>query len=101
AGYEMRTKRAYERTMNEFLEHVGLENVGAFHLNDSKRELGSRVDRHQHIGEGELGLAPFRYLLNDARFTRIPKVLETPKPIETESDRKNLATLRSLMKPRP
>lgn len=98
AGYDMRTKRTYTHTMDALLEHVGLENVGAFHLNDSKRELGSRVDRHQHIGEGELGLAPFRYLLNDPRFARIPKVLETPKTIETESDRKNLATLRKLVK---
>lgn len=98
AGYDIRTKKTYERTMDELSHHVGLENVGAFHLNDSKRELGSRVDRHQHIGEGELGLAPFRHLLNDARFARIPKVLETPKTIETESDRKNLAALRGLIK---
>jgi deoxyribonuclease-4 len=76
---------------------VGLDNVGAFHLNDSKKPLGSRVDRHQHIGEGELGLEPFRLLLNDARFARIPKVIETPKTVETESDVKNLRTLRSLI----
>lgn len=97
AGYELRTRDAYERTIDEMLRHVGLENVGAFHLNDSKKGLGSRVDRHQHIGEGELGLEPFRFLLNDARFARIPKVIETPKTIETESDRSNLARLRSLL----
>lgn len=97
AGYELRTRDAYERTIDEMLHHVGLENVGAFHLNDSKKGLGSRVDRHQHIGEGELGLDPFRFLLNDARFARIPKVIETPKTIETESDRSNLTRLRSLL----
>jgi deoxyribonuclease-4 len=97
AGYEMRTYDAYERTMDEMLTHVGLENVGAFHLNDSKKPLGARVDRHTHIGEGELGLEPFRFLLNDPRFARLPKVIETPKPHETESDIQNLRVLRSLI----
>jgi deoxyribonuclease-4 len=97
AGYELRTRDAYERTIDELLDHVGLDNVGAFHLNDSKKPLGSRVDRHEHIGEGELGLEPFRFLLNDPRFTRIPKVIETPKPIETISDQRNLRVLRSLV----
>lgn len=97
AGYELRTPDAYERTMDEMERHVGLDNVGAFHLNDSKKPVGSRVDRHQHIGEGELGLEPFRLLLNDPRFTRVPKVIETPKTIETESDRLNLARLRALV----
>lgn len=97
AGYEMRTRDAYERTIDEMIRHVGLENVGAFHLNDSKKPLGSRVDRHTHIGEGELGLEPFRFLLNDPRFARLPKVIETPKPIETVSDQRNLATLRALI----
>jgi deoxyribonuclease IV len=97
AGYDLRTRDHYERTIDDLVRHVGLDNVGAFHLNDSKKPLGSRVDRHQHIGEGELGLEPFRYLLNDPRFTRIPKVIETPKPVEHESDRRNLAVLRSLI----
>jgi len=97
AGYDIRTERHYERTVAEIEQHVGIENVGAFHLNDSKKGCGSRVDRHQHIGEGELGLEPFRLLLNDARFRFVPKLLETPKTIETESDRKNMATLRSLI----
>jgi deoxyribonuclease-4 len=97
AGYELRTQDAYNRTIDELERHVGLENVGAFHLNDSKKGLGSRVDRHQHIGEGELGLEPFRFLLNDPRFARIPKVIETPKTIETVSDRRNLRRLRSLI----
>jgi deoxyribonuclease-4 len=97
AGYDLRTYDHYQRTMDGLVEHVGLDDVGAFHLNDSKKGLGSRVDRHQHIGEGELGLEPFRFLLNDERFARIPKVLETPKTVETESDRRNLAVLRSLI----
>jgi deoxyribonuclease-4 len=97
AGYDLRTRDGYERTIDEMERFVGLDNVGAFHLNDSKKPLGSRVDRHQHIGEGELGLEPFRLLLNDARFARIPKVIETPKTVETESDVKNLRTLRSLI----
>lgn len=97
SGYDIRDYDGYERTVDEIERYVGVENVGAFHLNDSKKGLGSRVDRHEHIGEGELGLEPFRLLLNDDRFTRIPKVLETPKTIETESDRRNLATLRGLI----
>jgi len=97
AGYELRTWDAYNRTIDEMERHVGLENVGAFHLNDSKKGLGSRVDRHQHIGEGELGLEPFRFLLNDPRFARIPKVIETPKTVETVSDQRNLARLRALI----
>jgi deoxyribonuclease IV len=97
AGYDIRTRDGYERAIDEIERFVGLENVGAFHLNDSKKPLGSRVDRHQHIGEGEMGLEPFRLLLNDARFARIPKVIETPKPVEHESDRRNLRVLRSLI----
>jgi deoxyribonuclease-4 len=97
AGYDIRKRDGYERTIDEIDRFVGLDRVGAFHLNDSKKGLGSRVDRHQHIGEGEIGLEAFRLLLNDARFARIPKVLETPKPVEHESDRKNLSILRSLI----
>ena len=97
AGYDLRTRDHYERTIAEMERFCGLDNVGAFHLNDSKKPLGSRVDRHQHIGEGELGLEPFRLLLNDARFARIPKIIETPKPLETESDLRNLRVLRSLI----
>jgi deoxyribonuclease-4 len=97
SGYDFRTRAGYERMIDEIEHHVGVGNVGAFHLNDSKKPLGSRVDRHEHIGKGELGLDAFAFLLNDARFTRIPKVLETPKEIEHESDRKNLTLLRSLI----
>lgn len=97
AGYDIRTRDGWEKTIDELDQHVGVANVGAFHLNDSKKGLGSRVDRHQHIGEGELGLEPFRLLLNDPRFRRIPKMLETPKTVETESDRENIGRLRGLV----
>ena len=97
AGYDIRTRDGYERMVAEVEKHVGIENVGAFHLNDSKKPLGSRVDRHEHIGKGEIGLEAFRMILNDPRFAGIPKLLETPKTVETESDRINIAALRSLI----
>jgi deoxyribonuclease-4 len=97
AGYDIRTRDGWERLVDEVERFVGVENVGAFHLNDSKKPLGSRVDRHQHIGEGQIGRDAFAFVLNDPRFRRIPKVIETPKDVEHESDRKNLATLRSLL----
>src|SRR5258707_871083 len=97
AGYDIRTRDGYERLADEIERFVGLDHVGAFHLNDSKKPLGSRVDRHEHIGQGEIGLEAFRMLLNDTRFAGLPKLLETPKPVEHESDRQNLATLRALL----
>lgn len=97
SGYDIRTRQTYEQTIEQLEEHVGIENVGAFHLNDSKKPLGSRVDRHEHIGQGELGLEAFRFVLNDPRFTGIPKLLETPKTVEIESDRTNISLLRSLL----
>ena len=97
SGYDLRTRDAYDRSIEQLDRHVGMKNVGLFHLNDSKKELGSRVDRHEHIGDGHLGLDAFRFLLNDERFRGIPKLLETPKKIEHESDRRNLRTLRSLI----
>ncbi|PYQ46776.1 MAG: deoxyribonuclease IV [Acidobacteria bacterium] len=101
SGYDLRTRDAYERTIEELDRQVGIGNVGLFHLNDSKKDLGSRVDRHEHIGDGRVGLDAFRFLLNDERFRGIPKLLETPKKIEHESDRRNLATLRSLLNSPP
>ena len=97
SGYELRNRDDYERTIDALDAHVGIANVGAFHLNDSKKPLGSRVDRHEHIGDGQIGIEAFRFLLNDARFHGIPKLIETPKPVEHESDRKNLTLLRSLI----
>ena len=100
AGYAMETEKEYQATMRALNKTVGLKKVKAFHLNDSKRELGSRVDRHEHIGKGELGLEPFRYLLNDRRFRRVPMYLETPKGDQgkTPLDVVNLKRLRGLVK---
>lgn len=97
AGYELRTREGYNATMSALAETVGLEKVRFFHLNDSKKELGSRVDRHEHIGKGEIGLAGFRHLLQDERFRGLPMTLETPKSESLVEDRENLQTLRSLM----
>jgi deoxyribonuclease IV len=79
AGYDLSTKKAYEATMAGFDRLVGLERIKAFHLNDSRRDLGSRIDRHEHIGFGRMGLEPFRLLLGDPRFRDMPMYLETPK----------------------
>ncbi len=97
AGYDIRTPAAYERTMKEFDRVVGIKRVEAIHLNDSKKELGSRVDRHEHIGKGQIGLEAFRCLLNDKRFSHLPMVLETPKDEECTEDVMNLKILRSLV----
>lgn len=77
AGYDIATDDGYEKTVEALDRAVGLSNVRAFHLNDSKRPLGCRVDRHEHIGEGTLGLRPFRRLVNDARFAELPGFVET------------------------
>jgi deoxyribonuclease-4 len=78
AGYDIRTKSACEKTMDTFDRVVGIGFLKGMHLNDSKKELGSRVDRHESIGKGELGMAPFAFIMNDARFDDMPLVLETP-----------------------
>lgn len=97
AGYELRTPAGYKDTLDQLDRTVGLSRVGAIHLNDSKKPLGSRVDRHEHIGEGELGTDGFRYLLNDQRLRHLPMVLETPKGAEMLEDIQNLKVLRSLV----
>ena len=96
AGYDISTESAYEKTFVEFDEIIGLEKLKVFHLNDSKHPVGSKKDRHQHIGKGEIGLEAFRYLLNDNRFSDIPMVLETPKDDTKNMDVENLKVLRSL-----
>ncbi len=96
AGYELRTASGYETTMTALERVIGLEKVKFFHLNDSKKKLGSRVDRHEHIGKGEIGLEGFRFLMTDKRFSHLPMTLETPKSESLVEDRENLATLRSL-----
>ncbi|MCP4591233.1 MAG: deoxyribonuclease IV, partial [bacterium] len=97
AGYELRTPEGYAATMEEFDRVVGLERIEAFHLNDSKGDLGSRKDRHEHIGQGRIGLEGFRHLLNDPRLAGLPGLLETPKGKELDEDRENLAVLRGLI----
>ena len=106
AGYDICSAEGYAATFERFDRVVGLNRIRAFHLNDSKKPCGSRVDRHEHIGKGCLGLEPFRMLLNDPRFAAHPMLLETPK-LETPAskrrsdrdpwDARNLRTLRSLV----
>jgi deoxyribonuclease-4 len=95
AGYEIRTKDGYEKTIRNLDETIGVDQVGVIHANDSMREIGSRVDRHTHIGEGEIGLAGFQNFINDARFQHAPMIIETP---EREMDKKNLRQLRKLLR---
>ena len=97
AGYELRTPEGYAATMEAFDRIVGLERLKALHLNDSKYDLGTRKDRHAHIGEGYIGLEGFRHVLNDARLAGLPGLLETPKSGDLHEDRENLAVLRSLV----
>ena len=97
AGYDLRTPKVYQDTLDRFERIIGISHIYAFHLNDSKYPLGSRRDRHEHIGKGFLGLNAFRLLLNDERFVHIPMVLETPKGAGMEEDRRNLMLLRSLI----
>ncbi len=97
AGYDIRTEKDYRKTLREFDRTVGVRAIRALHVNDSKRELGSRVDRHCHIGEGFIGKEAFRCIVNDRRFARIPKILETPKGPDLAEDRRNLETLESLL----
>lgn len=98
AGYDIRTKDGYERTFSEFDEIIGIERLAAFHLNDSKKEFNSRVDRHEHIGKGFIGVEAFRMLMNDKRFWGLPMCLETPKGSDLKEDRENLELLRSLIR---
>lgn len=95
AGYALAPEAEYRKTMREFDRLVGLKRLRAFHLNDSLKAFGSRVDRHAHIGKGCLGIEPFRLLVNDRRFRNRPMVLETPK--EGDMDRVNLGVLRGLV----
>lgn len=95
AGYDLKSRAGYEDTWKRFGDVIGFDNLKAFHLNDTKKLHGSRVDRHEHIGKGHLGLDPFRWLLNDARFTEIPGLLETPG--DEEDFTRNLKLIRSLL----
>ena len=98
SGYDIRTREDYERTFKEFDEAIGLDRLAAFHLNDSKKDFGSRVDRHEHIGKGYIGVEAFRHLMNDKRFWGKPMCLETPKGPDLKEDIENLKLLRSLLR---
>jgi deoxyribonuclease IV len=98
AGYDIRTPKGWDAAIGEVEALIGLEQVLAFHLNDSKTALGSRVDRHEHIGKGEIGKRGFRHIVNDSRFSRTPGCLETPKSDDLHEDLANLAMLRSLVR---
>jgi len=98
AGYDIRTPKGYAETMARFDRLLGLERLRFFHLNDASKGLGSRIDRHAHIGQGEITVAGFCNLVNDPRFANHPMVLETPKSDDLHEDRENLKLLRSLLK---
>ena len=97
AGYNIKDESQYEKMIDDFDKIIGLDRLQCFHMNDSKKELGSRVDRHEHIGKGFIGLEGFRNIMNDSRLTHIPKILETPKGKEQLEDVENLKVLRSLI----
>ncbi len=100
AGYDIRTREAYEKTLAAFDDIIGLDRLELIHLNDSKRKLGSRVDRHEHVGEGYIGMDAFRFIMQEPRFEAIPKIIETPKfKGALEYDRVNLDRLRALVNP--
>src|SRR5262245_27159629 len=96
AGYEFRTAESYQAMIAEFERVIGLDRLKVFHLNDSEKDLGSRIDRHAHIGEGRIGLEPFGYFLNDSRFKMVPFVIETPVDDDPGDNIRNLKQLRSL-----
>jgi deoxyribonuclease IV len=99
AGYDIRQPQGWDKTMGQFHALIGREQIAAFHLNDSKTELNSRVDRHAHIGQGKIGLEAFRHIVNDAHFRQTPGCLETYKSNDLHEDVENLARLRSLARP--
>ncbi|MEE9450510.1 MAG: deoxyribonuclease IV [Ignavibacteriaceae bacterium] len=98
AGYNIKDQKNYKKVINDFDEIIGLERLKCFHINDSKKELGSRVDRHAHIGKGFIGLEGFTNIMNDKRLNKIPKILETPKGKEQLEDLENLEVIRGLIK---
>ena len=96
AGYDIASKEGIRKTFREFDRVVGRDRLAAIHVNDSKTVRGSRVDRHEHVGKGKIGLEAFRFIMRDRRFRKIPKVLETPKGKDLREDVENLKTLRIL-----
>jgi deoxyribonuclease-4 len=98
AGYDIKDPINFKKIIKEFDAIIGLERLKCFHMNDSKKELGSRVDRHEHIGKGFIGTEGFSNIINDERLREIPKILETPKGKEQLEDLENLKVLRGLIK---
>lgn len=98
AGHDPRRRETWDAVMDRISASVGLSRLELLHLNDSKTPLGGRVDRHEHIGKGEIGRAGFAVILNDPRLAHLPMTLETPKGKDLAEDRRNLKTLRGLMK---
>ncbi len=95
-GYDLRTPEAYAKTFDAFDRLIGIDRLKFFHLNDTKNEFGSHKDRHEHIGQGVIGIEGFRNIMQDPRFADIPMVLETPKDKDLDDDRRNLKVLREL-----
>ncbi len=98
AGYDIRDEASYSRVMDEFGEVIGFDRLSAIHVNDSKGGLGSRLDRHEHIGKGQIGTAGFSGLMNDPRLADVPKILETPKGDDLAEDRENMRALKKLVR---
>lgn len=96
AGYDLRTPEGYAAMMDEIEQEIGLATIGCLHFNDSKGKFDSHVDRHEHIGQGEIGLEGFRHIINDPRWDGIAMLLETPKDDDLKDDVENLARLCSL-----
>jgi len=99
AGYPIHTEQGWEQTLREIDQVIGLHRLVAIHVNDSKKGLGSKVDRHEHIGKGQIGLTAFKMLMNDSRLAAVPKILETEKSEDMHEDVENMAVLRSLLGP--
>ena len=97
AGYDISTAEGYEKVINEFNKLVGLDRLVCIHLNDSKKGLDSRVDRHEHIGKGCIGKEGFRFIMNDKRFNNVARIIETPKGKEMMEDKLNLTCLRKMI----
>jgi len=97
AGYDISTEGGWEETIGAFDDVIGLRRLSAIHVNDSRKERGSRVDRHDHIGKGKIGLPGFRMLMNDPRMENVPKILETEKSDDMHEDIENMNVLRSLI----
>jgi deoxyribonuclease-4 len=98
AGYDIKNPKEFKIVIKDFDEIIGLDRLKCFHMNDRKKELGSRVDRHEHIGKGFIGLDGFSNIMNDRRLKKIPKILETPKGKEQLEDLENIAALKKLIR---